>query len=250
MRTIPYGATIRTSYENFAAMCPHCELENVFNRVTDLGTTEPIGFRAVTCLDASCAKPFKINGDTVSDAYEMLLFDCHELLDQKHYMNCVLSVAQAFEVFFSLFLRVELLYKPFGLDDEQDIEELNRLLVQMAERIKIYTFSKMRSLFLWQLIEGQTPANLNEAATAIAQLPQNVRLPSDARISALGNPPLEKLCKAVRDSAICSFRNRVVHKQAYRPTLAEARAALDEGESLLPILGHRLNLHEDPNWYM
>ena len=120
MNAIPVAERKRTSYENFAAECPWCRRENIFNRASDLKTFEPIAGRDVSCLSAACGKPFRILGDSVNSPHEMLIFDCYELLDRKHYMNAVLSLAQAYETFFSLFFRVELLYKPLGADPDQD----------------------------------------------------------------------------------------------------------------------------------
>jgi len=79
-----------------------------------------------SCLSPLCGKSFNINSDLVNSAHEMLVLDCHELLRQKHYMNCIMTLAQAYEVFFSLFLRVDLLYKPLAADPEEDIEHFNR----------------------------------------------------------------------------------------------------------------------------
>ena len=250
MCRVPYGKTLRTSYENFVAECPHCGTENVFNRVSDLGDRGSIALRTVTCLEPSCGRSFNINGDSVNQAYEMLLFDCHELLELKHYMNCILSVAQAFEVFFSLFLRVELIFKPFSRSADLDIDELNRLLALLAGRIKTHTFDKMRRIFLWHLAEGSAPADLCAAEARINTLPSSPSLPRDAVIDALGDTRLVQLVKGVRDSTIATARNQVVHKMAYRPSREEATSALNHGLDTLVPLGNLLDLKDDPNWYM
>jgi hypothetical protein len=36
----PYSKKISSNYENFIAVCPICEVENTYNRVTDLKTLE------------------------------------------------------------------------------------------------------------------------------------------------------------------------------------------------------------------
>jgi hypothetical protein len=126
MSEIPYWENKRTSYENFVAQCRWCGEDSIFNRVSDLTDTSAIAFLMVSCLSPSCGEPFNINGDLVDSAHEMLVLDCHELLRQKHYMSCIMTLAQAYEVFFSLLLRVELVYKPFAADPEEDIEHLNR----------------------------------------------------------------------------------------------------------------------------
>jgi hypothetical protein len=246
---MPYAEIKRTSYENFVAQCPWCGQESIFNRATDLKDLSPIAYRTVLCLNPACAKPFSISGDSVNSAHEMLIFDCYELLQLKHYMNCILTLAQAYEVFFSLFLRVELLYKPFARDIGKDINHLNRLEEQFSEKVKRHTFPRMRALFLRQLIAGPCPANLVKAEAAIAGLQDRPRCPNDAELEALGDKQLLALLKAVKSTSIDTLRNRVVHKQAYRPTREEAEAVLEEARSLLFPLTRRLGLYDD-NWYM
>jgi hypothetical protein len=85
----------RTSYENFVAECPWCGKDCIFNRASDLHTFEPIAGRDVSCQSGDCRKPFRIVGDSVNSAHEMLIFDCYELIERKHYMNCILSLASS-----------------------------------------------------------------------------------------------------------------------------------------------------------
>ena len=92
-----------SSYENVFAECPWCHEECIFNRATDLRSFEPVFGLDVICQKTSCRRPFRIIGDTVNSAHEMLIFDCYELIERKHYMSCILNIAQAYEVFFSLF---------------------------------------------------------------------------------------------------------------------------------------------------
>jgi len=180
----------------------------------------------------------------------MLVFDCYELLQLKHYMNCILTLAQAYEAFFSLFLRVELLYKPFARDIGKDAKHLNRLADQLYEKVKKHSFARMRALFLCQLIAGPRPANPAEAEVAIAGLKDRPSEPEDTELEALSDRHLVDLLKALKRTTINTLRNQVVHKQAYRPTREEAEAALEEARSLLFPLTSRLGLYDDINWYM
>jgi hypothetical protein len=250
INTIPYSKIKRTSYENFVAQCPWCGHESIFNRATDFKDLSLIAFRSVSCLNPGCGKPFNINDDSVNSAHETLVFDCYELLQLKHYMNCILTLAQAYEVFFSLFLRVELMYKPFARDMRKDINHLNRLAEQFSEKVKRHTFAPMRALFLWQFISGPRPTNLAEAEAAIAGLEDNPSEPKDTELESLSDRQLVDLLKSLKSTTINTLRNRVVHKQAYRPTREEAEAALHEARSLLFPLTSHLDLHDDINWYI
>jgi len=250
MNAIPYAEKKRTSYENFVAQCPWCGEESIFNRVTDLKDLSPIAFRTVSCLSPSCRKPFNINGDSINSAHEMLIFDCYELLQLKHYMNCILTLTQAYELFFSLFLRVELLYRPFAADPDKDINRLNSLAEQLAEKVKNHAFGPMRALFLRQLVSGVTPKTLAEAEVAIATLDDRPKDPSDNEVESLPDNGLTALLKALKATTINRLRNQVVHKRAYRPTREEAELALEETRSIIFPLTQRLGLYDDINWYV
>lgn len=103
----PYSKKISRNYENFIAVCPICEVENTYNRVTDLKTTKPISFKTVKCF--KCNQNFNIHRDKVSEAYQYLILDVYELKEQKRYMYCILNLAQAMESFLSYSIRVKLL---------------------------------------------------------------------------------------------------------------------------------------------
>lgn len=246
---IPIAERRRTSYENFVAECPSCGHECIFNRASDLRTFEPIGGLDVSCLNEKCGKPFRLVGDSVNERHEMLIFDCSELLERKQYMNCILNLALAYETFFSLFLRVELLYKPFAADPDQ-LDRLNLLSKKLENKIKGYTFHPMRALFLWQITKQRLAATFEEAEEIIKAFPDYPKDPKDSEIEALSDAKLIPLLKALRDTTIHELRNRVVHKQAYRPTREEVEDILKETRCILFPLTYRLRLHDDPNWYM
>jgi hypothetical protein len=66
----------------------------------------------------------------------------------------------------------------------------------------------------------------------------------------VGAPDNAKGRQALKTTGINTLRNRIVHKQAYRPTREEAQLALEETGSLLFPLSHHLELYDDINWYM
>lgn len=250
MSDAPVAKNKRASYENLVADCPWCGKESIFNRASDLATFEPIGGRDVSCQSADCHKRFRIVGDSVNSAHEMLIFDCYDLLERKHYMNCILSLTLAYEVFFSPFFRVELLYKPFAADPDQDLADLNRLSEELREKLQKHTFARMRALFLQHIVNGPSSKDLADAAAVIAGLPDNPGDPKDTAIESLGDAKLVPLLKALKATSINTLRNRVVHKQAYRPTRAEVEAALQETRSILFPLTSHLQLYDEINWYM
>jgi len=244
MIDVPVARNKRISYENFVAECPWCSKESTFNRASDLRTFEPIDGLDVLCLSTDCGKPFRIVGDLINSPHEMFIFDCYELLERKHYMNCILSLAQAYEVFFSLFFRVELLYKPFDAAPGQKLADLHRLSKKLYHKIKKYAFSDMRALFLEHVVAGRSPKNLDEAAVVVTALPDRPGEPKDAAIERLGDAKLVPLLKALKATCIHTLRNRVVHKQAYRPTREEVEKAIKETQDVLFPLTYYLHLDD------
>ena len=250
MSNIPIASKKRTSYENFVAECPWCGNENIFNRASDLCTFEPIAGRDISCQSIDCGKPFRIVGDSVNSRHEMLVFDCYELIDRKHYMNTILSLAQAYEVFFSLYFRVELLYKPFCADRDQELTELNRIAEKLTDKIKKHTFAPMRALFLQHVATGHPPKSIAEVEAVVASLSDRPGDTKGTAIESIGDTKLVPLLKALKATNIHILRNSIVHKQAYRPTREEAEAALNETRSILFPLTSHLQLCDDINWYM
>lgn len=248
MTEIPYAKSKRTNYENFIAQCPWCEKDSIFNRATDFNVFAPIAFRTVTCLDTKCGKPFNINGDSVNSAHETLVLDCHELLQFKHYMSCILTLAQAYEVFFNLFLRVELLYKPFAADQDRNQIKLNKLSKSLSKKIAPYSFIKMRALFLKLLVSARHPKSITEAKEIVEALCPCE--PTNFELNSLSDEHVLKLVRKMKSHGINTLRNKIAHKQAYRPTKKEAELALKETRSILFPLSRRLNLYDDVNWYL
>ena len=255
MQGVPIATERRTSYENFVAKCPTCGHECTFNRASDLCTFEPIYGRNVHCLNSNCQETFRLISDSVNERHEMLIFDCRELLDRKQYMYCILNLAIAYEAFFSLYLRVELLYKPYVADPQSSskkLDQLNALSQELQETTKRFTFQTMRALFLRRIIEQQSVANLCDATTIIDAIPDHPKDVSNSDIEAQKDADKDwiELLKDLNRTKIHELRNRIAHKQAYRPTREEAKGCLVETKSILFRLTGRLNLHDDLNLYI
>jgi len=245
----PVALNKRISYENLVVECPWCGRANIFNRVSDLKTHDPISSRLVTCLLDDCRKPFRITGDSVYPAHEMLIDDCYELLDRKQYVNCILTLTQAYEMFFSLYLRVELLYKPFAASPAHDRVEFNRLHDLLQEKLANLSFGPLRALFLYYVTSRRPPKNIFEAQRLVESLTVPPLL-EESDINRVDDVDLMRVLKALRRTTINKLRNDVVHKTAHRPTFDEVEAALQETQFILLGLNSHLKLRDDLNWYM
>jgi hypothetical protein len=241
--TVPYSTKMDPTYENFAAECPrpHCGASNIFNRASDLRTFQPIGLRTVNCQE--CDRPFNIGNDSVNAAHEMLLSDCFAFIGRKQYMQCVLGVAQAYEVFLSHVLHVQLIYRPFERDASPRSECLNDLKKQLYARVGKLAFDDMRHLVLKLVVDNVEPASLADAKAKIAKLPKkNVPKVERQCVEQVPDERLKVLLLGLLDANPNKLRNRVVHKDAYRPKLDEAKRAHDEAREIIYGLTGRLGL--------
>jgi hypothetical protein len=180
----------------------------------------------------------------------MMIRDAFALIQQKRYMNAVLTTCTAYEAMFALFLRVELVYRQFFASEDLDLNHFNRLLVLLDRRIKEFTFSSMRAIFLDRLAHHEEPESPIEAETAISELRNKSTLPSDEAIERIPCEPAIPILKLLKNSAVGRMRNQVVHKHAYRPTQDEASATHEEARSIIHPLTFYLDLHDEMNLYL
>ena len=238
-----------SSYENVRAECPWCRRMSIFNRRSDLGGAELIANRTVACLLESCGKRFTIIGDSEDEAFRMLVFDTYGFIDAKQYMGAILNLAQAHEVFFSTWLRVFLAYRPFAHDNGQDLVQLNARLNELFSATKKLSFQRLRSVFL-RLVLRDGPSSLVGASGIIVEIPNLRGDPTDEELDTCKDPKLRELLHRLKSSTIHEIRNLVVHQRAYRPSRDEAVAALETTRGTLLVLAARLDVHDDPNWYV
>ena len=244
METTPYVWLYDKNYENVFAACPFCKQKNAFNRATDLNDLSPITDKEVRCLNKSCGKSFRIVGDIVNPAFELLIYDCYKLIEEKRYSYCILNLAQSWEMFFALYLRVEILYKPYGRERINDPVRLSKATANLTKRTRELTFSGMRAFFLNHIVltralMKRNAESLDESKIILTQLTTNI--PSVETLSRVDDPKLVPWLTKVSETRIGEIRNHVVHKSGYRPSLAEVETAISETEEILnglrPALG-------------
>ncbi len=246
IRTTKIG---QAGYEIVTGDCPICGRELNFSRKEDLGTVGTVVDVRVSC--EGCRESFRLTGDSVNERHETLLLDCHNLLRKKRYMNCILNVCQAYEMFFSLFLRVKLIYVPFGRMPDRgssSVAKLNQLCWALSRKTGKFGFVKLRNSALSLAVESNPPSTLDEAGEYIKSL-SGSRSPKAADLSLLADKKLADLLERVKRTKINQLRNDVVHKKGYRPTRAEAEDAAEEARAVLGPLTWQLELHDDANWY-
>lgn len=239
------GVYVDASYENLAATCPACNRESIYNRVSDLGTTELITGREVVCLNNACARPILIGGDTINPAYEMFFYDAAPLYEQKRYAACIINFAQAWELFVANFLRLELAYKPFVV--HEDLERLNGDRERLYQETKGLTFDRLRNVLINMCIAPE----ISDVSTFVGRLPALKNRPPEADLAKIADHKVRTHCTTLYHTKLGELRNLVVHKSAYRPRKIDVDQYIEEMASTLLPLGHILGVEgDDVNWYV
>lgn len=243
---IPKALKYNPTYENFEADCPYCDSLNIYNRASDLRDFKLITNETVVCQNSKCQKIFQIGGDYISPAWKMLILDCFKLKEQKQYAYCILNLSQAFEMYFALFFRVNLLYKPYGLEQEYNLGKLNQLLKLLFNKTKSWTYKPLRKTFINLIKQEINPKTLTESSNIIEGLERySKKEPSDLEIENIKDKKLSNTLLLLKKCSIDSLRNDVVHKNGYRPTLEKVENAEEESTKILYSLDKCLNVLSD-----
>ena len=217
-------------YETITARCDECGSLCNFNRVVDIGDPGPYSGRYVGCT--VCGRPFWISGDAMDPAYELFIFDAEKHMRAKHYMLCVMSLAQAWEMFFATFVYSNYLYRPFYRDAgySQRFERFEGLAVLLGDAIQKFTFDPLRNVLVNTVVEGVRPRTLDESEVAIARIEGDDfgQRPAKARVEAFPDPSVRTVLLQLQGLRIGELRDRVVREDAYRPHRAEVEECGDE----------------------
>lgn len=218
------------NYETISVTCDLCHAVLRLSRRDDLHDFEAISGRRIKCT--ACDREFWITGDTINSAYEMFIFAADEHFAAKHHMLAVMSLAQAWELFLGTFAYSNFVYRPFWLEKRHAaaINELNRNLQQLRLNTRSFNLRNLVNLVAHTVIRQLHPRTLAEAAPMIAAIHDEAlqRDPSGSDIAAIHDPDVREAVQRIRTLQIIELRNKVGHKEAYRPSAAEVIPCKEE----------------------
>jgi hypothetical protein len=237
-------------YETITARCDECGSLCTFNRVDDIGDPGPYySGPYVGCTE--CGRPFRVSGDAMDPAYELLLFDAEQHMRRKHYMLCVISIAQAWEMFFVTFVYSNYLYRPFYHDARypERLERFDGIAERLGDAIRKFTFDPLRNVLVNTVVEGVRPRTLDEGEVAIARIQGNNfgQRPAKERVYAFPDPSVRAVLLQLQGLRIGELRDRVVREDAYRPHRAEVEYCGEEIRVLYRAKG-RLAIRTFDEW--
>jgi hypothetical protein len=237
-------------YETITARCDQCGSLCTLNRVDDIGDPGPY-YSGCYVGCTACGRPFWIHGDAIAPAYELLIFDAEKQMRAKHYMLCVTSLAQAWEMFFATFCYSNYLYRPFYYRARYlgRLERFDDLSQQLGDAIRNFTFDQLRNLLVNTIVERVRPGTLDESEDAIARIEGDNfgQRPAKGGVDAFPDLSVRAVLLQLQGLRIGELRNRVVHEDAYRPGRAEVEECGDEIRVLYRAKG-RLSVRTFDEW--
>ena len=237
-------------YETITARCDECGSLCILNRIDDIGDPGPYYSGCyVGCTE--CGRPFWVFGDAIDPAYELLIFVAEQHMSRKHYMLCVTSLAQAWEMFFATFVYSNYLYRPFYRTARYSgkLERFDYLAEQLGDAIQKFTFDPLRNVLVNTVVEGVRPRTLDESEVAIARMKGDNfgQRPAKERVDAFPDPSVRTVLLQLQGLRIGELRDRVVHEDAYRPRRGEVEDCGEEIRVLYRAKG-RLAVRTFDEW--
>jgi hypothetical protein len=217
-------------YETLTVTCDHCKVKLLLNRRDDLSDFSAISGRSLICFACDC--DFWITGDVVNTAYEMFIFAADGHSESKHYMLAVMSLAQAWEIFLATFAYSNFAYRPFWNEGRQGaaLAELNRCQETLGRAIRNFNFRNLLNLTAHTIVRHLHPRTLAESESMIETIERDSlhRDPSEAEISTISDTDVREAVQRLRNLQVAELRNKVGHKEAYRPSADEIVACREE----------------------
>lgn len=193
------------NYENVIVDCPKCGFENVYNRVTDLKTIKPIARMDGLCCE-SCGLVFSIVGDHTRFAKFCWFIDDLSLFrKQKQYGRYILNLCQGVECFFGE-----------GIINKK--YDRNPIFRDRNGNLLFIEYHREKKLFIKNCFQKMSFHELRKLFLEIYE--EEFKKPT-SRIKLMKKDKLTESVEIVRKTNINVVRNKVIHKEAYRPSLAE-----------------------------
>lgn len=248
---IPDSENIKPNYENIVAECPYCKEKTTFNRISDIGKVDKISREKVSC--EHCKKEYFLNLDRVDSAYILMLENSHDFINEKKYMNSILSTCQAYECFFSLYLLEMICRKTYNEERKKRpgakkelLETLATLERKVYEKTKKFSFDEMRNMVLWHILEcGERHKSFEDADSKLSELLQKTKeKPKDCCSVKIPCSRRSEIFIGIKKTDVHEDRNKVAHKFAYRPTKETAESHLEDARKILEPAFFIFKFHE------
>jgi hypothetical protein len=143
------------------------------------------------------------------------------------------------------------LYRPYYANERYrgKVDQFNRLSKQLHETIERATFRPLKKILINTVVECVHPEDLDESELAIPRIKAEKfgrKLDAD-RVDAFPDPLLRDVLLRLQNLGVDELRNRVIHKESYRPRRGEVDRCLDEIDVLIDAR-RRLPVYTHDEW--
>ena len=153
----------------------------------------------------------------------------------KHYMLCVTSLAQAWEMFFATFVYSNYLYRPFyhRARNPGRLERFDDLAERLGEAIRDFTFDQLRNVLVNTVVERVRPGTLDESGVAIARIEGDNfgQRPAKARVDAFSDSSVRAVLLQLQGLRIGELRTQLYAKTPTGPVGRKSKIAAKESGS-------------------
>lgn len=211
-------------YENIVVDCPLCEFENTYNRISDLKTIRAIPrMDGIVCENEKCKAEFSIIGDHVKFAkFCWFIDDLPIFKKNKQYGQYILNLCQGLECFFG----EAIINKKFDRNPAYRDEYGHLMFIEYQRDKKMFMKNCFRKMAF------------NDLRTFFLDIYKTELSKPTSRIKEMKENRLNESVIIVRKTDINQTRNKVIHKEAYRPNLDEIEKYYDLVKAIYWLRGY------------
>lgn len=257
-------------YENIYVDCPYCKKDNIFNRISDLQNNNCIS-RLDNIKCQFCERDFSILGDTITNTkFRWFIDELPIFKKRKEYGLYILNLCQGIECFFSQAIINKLIDRNPDLRDktgkiildkwnkarndldQKTVDNLSRKDSKETNFDRLYQFL-FRSFS--QLLKTKKDkrkeiifkkASFNNLRQIFIFQYGEEKVNDNGNLSKMKEDKREEFFNLFKRTKVNEIRNKIIHKQAYRPSLGEIEN-FDNLISAVRWMGKYLDIRDSIN---
>ena len=232
-------------YENIYVDCPYlyCKKENIFNRISDLHNNDCIS-RLDNIKCQFCGQDFSIIGDTITNAkFRWFMDELPIFKKRKEYRLYILNLCQGIECFFSQAIINKLIYRNSDLRDEAGkiiLEKWNKARNDLDKKTVYDLIGKGSKGFIFK------ETSFDNLCQIFRFQYKEEKVNDNGNLSKMKEDKREEFFNLFKRTKVNEIRNKIIHKQAYRPSLDEIER-FDNLISAVYWIGQYLDIKDSIN---
>ena len=243
-------------YENIYVDCPYCKKDNIFNRISDLQNNNCIS-RLDNIKCQFCERDFSILGDTITNTkFRWFIDELPIFKKRKEYRLYILNLCQGIECFFSQAIINKLIYRNSDLRDEAGkiiLEKWNKARNDLDKKTVYDLIGKDSNELLKTKKDKRKEIIFKKASfDQLCQIfrfqygEEKEKVNDNGNLSKMKEDKRKEFFELIEKTKVNEMRNKIIHKQAYRPSLGEIEN-FDNLISAVRWMGKYLDIRDSIN---